>query len=197
MHFRPLIALLLLATASCAVEGPFIWADQLPSSRAHPEPNSAIAAGDLLNVRVWNQDGLSGRVRVGPDGKTSLLFINEIVAAGKSPAQLGKEIQYRLEGYFAKPVVSVAVEESKPIMISVLGEVTHPGSYAFSASASVLQALASAGGLTDFAGTDRIFVVRTTQGAVDRIRFSLKSLTGTVGLAPLFELRAGDVVVVE
>jgi polysaccharide export outer membrane protein len=75
--------------------------------------------------------------------------------------------------------------------------VTHPGSYALADSATVLQALASAGGLTDFAATDRIFVLRRTHGLVDRIRFTFKSLTGTSGLAPLFELRAGDVVVVE
>jgi polysaccharide biosynthesis/export protein len=197
MKLRALVSLAFLSTASCAAESPFIWVDQLPSSRARAEPNSAIEEGDLLNIRVWNQDGLSGRVRVRPDGRISMLFINEIDAEGKSPAQLAKEIEYRLENYFAKPIVSVSVEESKPISIAVLGEVTHPGSYALTESASVLQALASAGGLTDFAKTDRIFVLRRTKRSVDRIRFTLASLTGTAGLAPLFELRAGDVMVVE
>ncbi len=197
MRLRLLISLLFLSAVGCASEGPFTWADQMPSNRVRLESNSAIQEGDLLNVRVWNQDGLSGRVRVRPDGKISLLFINEIDAAGKSPAQLSKEIEYRLENYFAKPIVSIAVEESKPISIAVLGEVTHPGSYALTDSASVLQALASAGGLTDFARTDRIFVLRRTHGTVDRIRFTFNSLTGTSGLSPLFELRAGDVLVVE
>jgi polysaccharide export outer membrane protein len=191
------IALIVLSVAGCAAEGPFIWADKVPSSRARAEPSSEIETGDLLNVRVWNQDGLSEHVRVRADGRISMLFIHEIDAAGKSPAQLGKEIEYRLENYFAKPVVSISVEETRPISISVLGEVTHPGSYALADSATVLQALASAGGLTDFAATDRIFVLRRTHGLVDRIRFTFKSLTGTSGLAPLFELRAGDVVVVE
>jgi polysaccharide export outer membrane protein len=91
--------------------------------------------------------------------------------------------------------VTVTVEETTPASVSVLGEVTRPGTYPLDPSAGVLQALAAAGGLTEYAGKSSIFVVRRAPPA--RVRFAFASLVQADSRAASFRLRAGDVVIVE
>jgi polysaccharide export outer membrane protein len=91
--------------------------------------------------------------------------------------------------------VTVIVEDSTPT-ISVLGEVAKPGPQALQRDTGIADVLAAAGGLTTFAHKDRIFVIRSSPQPV-RIHFTYEALTKGIGRAPLFRLRAGDVVVVE
>jgi polysaccharide export outer membrane protein len=128
----------------------------------------------------------------------SLPFLNDVEAAGKTPVQLAGELESGLKSVILNPKVTVAVEESKPptLSISVLGEVARPGLESLEPGAGVAQALAAAGGLTVFAHKDRIYVVR--RGArPTRIHFTYAALTRSIGRAPSFRLRTGDVVVVE
>jgi polysaccharide biosynthesis/export protein len=94
------------------------------------------------------------------------------------------------------PRVMVVLEETKPLAVAVMGEVVHAGMYTLIPGAGVAEALASAGGLTEFAHRDRIFVVRRTPQLV-RIRFTYSALVGGSGKAPTFRLQNGDVVVTE
>ncbi len=180
-------------TAGCASAGQFVWIGD------YQEPSGAafkILPGDLIYVRVLNQDAVSGRQRVREDGKISLPFLNDVDAAGYAPSALAQQLQARFKDYFTLPVVSVAVEERKAISIPVVGEVAKPGVYPFDASPTVLQVLALSGGLTDFARRDRIFVLRN-QPAPVRIRFEWRALSRAEGPAAAFRLQAGDAVVVE
>jgi polysaccharide export outer membrane protein len=180
---------------SCAHQRPFVWVD---AARDIPvrEQGYTIGVGDVLSVRVWNQDAMSSHVRVRADGRVSLPLIGDVVATGKAPAALATELEGGLKQYVREPKVYVIVEESKPLSVSVIGEVARPGLYPLEMGSGLAQALASAGGLTAFAHKDGLFVIRAaTKGP--RIRFRYDDVTQNVGNAASFVLRSGDVVVVE
>ena len=150
----------------------------------------------MLSIQVWEQGQMSGRMRVRSDGRISLPFINDIEAAGKTPRALAADLENGLKTVVLTPRVTVVVEESKPLTISVMGEVAKPGPQTLERDTGVAHALAAAGGLTNFAHKDRIFVVRTSPKPV-RIHFTYDSLTRAEGSASTFRLKPGDVIVVE
>ena len=190
---------LMLATVSgCShSSGAYVWVDQaqVPLSTAGAY---TIGAGDVLSVQVWNQDRMSSRTRVRVDGNVSLPLIGDLPVAGRTVEQTARTIEQRLEEtkLVVGPRVTVLLEESHPLSVGVLGTVTRPGMYTLESGAGVAEALASAGGLTEFARKDHIYVVRrvpTTQ----RIRFTFDDIAQARGRAPTFRLQSGDVVVVE
>ncbi len=199
------IALALAAaslTAGCTHVGEFVWVDAYKESAEATRPGYVISRGDVIFVRVWNQEGMSGKARVRADGMISLPFVNDVEAAGLEPTALARRLQTKLKEFVVNPVVAVSVEEPVPFEVSVVGEVMKPGVYRLEQDASVLKALASAGGLTQLAGRDRIFVLRTRARTDDsptplRIRFTYQALAHAEGAAARFRLRPGDVVVVE
>jgi polysaccharide export outer membrane protein len=158
-----------------------------------------IATNDLLQVRVFQQDNVSSRVRVRADGKISLPFVNDWLAAGKTPTVLALELQTRLKDFLTNPVVTVSLEESRPLTVSVVGEVVRPGTMTLEPGSGVLQALASAGGLTDFAQREGIFVLRSVgpQVPTARIRFTWDALSRGESKASKFTLNPSDVIVAE
>lgn len=187
-------ALLGLPTlASCASTSPYVWVSDLPQARVAGD--YVIATGDVLAIKVFNQENMSTRARVRSDGKIALPFLGDVAVRGKSPAAVSKELARRLAQYVISPGVTITVEETLPTSVSVLGEVTRPGLYTVEESAGVLQALAVAGGLTDYASHESIYVMRRTPA--QRIRFTYASLTDSQSPAATFRLRAGDVLVVE
>ncbi len=202
--------LLLAATlflASCSGAGSFVWVHDLPpdlASRGNDE-SYVIRDGDLVNVRVFNQEALSTRSKVRSDGRIAMPVLGDVEFRGRRPSVLRGELEARLKGYVNAPSVTVSVEEFQPITVSVLGEVTKAGSYPLDPRASVAQVLASAGGLTDFANKDRIFVVRTPRAAPAapshgpplRVRFTYEGISRGDTASSSFVLQDGDVVVVE
>lgn len=182
-----------VALAACGGTGHYVWVDDLPE--AQRGDIYRIATGDVLNVRVYNQESLSTHAKVRSDGRIAVPFIGDVEVAGKTPAVVSREIEAKLKTYVVKPTVTVTVEESQPTKVSVLGEVAHPGVYTVDRSSGVLQALAAAGGFTDFASRKSIYVVR--RAPTQRIRFSYSALLDGDKRAERFRLRTGDVVVVE
>jgi polysaccharide biosynthesis/export protein len=170
-----------------------------------PDPSSAsreyvIGIGDVLNIQVYTPDQrderVSGRMSVRADGRISIQFINEIEAAGKTALKLASDIENGLKSQIRQPLVTVTVEVSSPLSISVLGEVTKPGVTSLPPNAGVADALAAAGGLTQFAHKSRIYVVRPRPQPT-RIHFTYDSLTKSAGKASQFRLQPGDVLIVE
>ncbi|WP_338872692.1 exopolysaccharide export protein EpsY [Myxococcus stipitatus] len=191
-------AALLLVTSACGGLGKYTWVDDYQEKPPPLDASYRIASGDLLNIRVWNQESLTTQARVRDDGRISLLFLDDVEAAGHSPAMLSQQIQTRLKDYINHPVVTVALEMARPIKVTMMGEVNRIGPLEIEVGASLLQALAGAGGFTEYAHDDRIFVMRQEDGqAALRIRFRYKDLIHAEGRAPTFRLRPGDVVVVE
>jgi polysaccharide export outer membrane protein len=193
------VLVLALSLSACKTQAPYVWADALPTPADPVEKAYVIQTGDQLSVRVWGQETMSARTKVRPDGRISLPFLDDVDAAGSTPAALSKRIQARLKEFVVNPVVTVSLEELRLINVGVLGEVARPGQFQFDPGVGVLQALAAAGGMTPFADKDAIFVVRKrTEGSPpERIRFTYQSLTGAQGRASSFRLQGGDVVVVE
>jgi polysaccharide biosynthesis/export protein len=183
--------------AACAgASGNFTPISAYQEPAATPTSGYIIQPGDVLQVRVFNQPDMSAKAKVRDDGKISIPFLNDVVAAGFTPNALAAQLQQRLKEFINAPVVTISLEEARPFSVSVLGEVNKPGVYAVPLGSGVLQALAAAGGFTQYAARDRIFVVRETPQRA-RIKFQFDELTQAEGKAANFHLRPGDTVVVE
>ncbi len=198
LRFGPLLATLLLLSA-CYKPGRFVWVDDYRESQTPQDESYLIRKGDLLTINVWNQRDISSRLRVRDDGRISLPLLNDVDAAGQTPAALARAMEQKLKDLVANPVVTVMVDEAQPIKIAVLGEVRSPGKKLLDAGAGLLQALSEAGGFTDYARDDAIYVLRKEAGyqTPARIRFTYEALTRNEGTAAAFRLKTGDVVVVE
>jgi polysaccharide export outer membrane protein len=189
-----------VALAACAApKGDFIWVDDFAPERGAAPAEYTIAPGDLVSVQVWDNEKLSTRARVRSDGRISMPLLTEVTVAGKAPKQVAADVERALkeQNYVVNPRVNVLVEEMTPLTVSVLGAVARAGTYALAqGGGGVAEALASAGGLTDFAHKDRIFVIRRVPQPI-RIRFTFAALTAQTGRAATFRLMPGDVVVAE
>jgi len=188
------VSMLLGGTSGCSSPGAYIWVNDLPQRAPQAGPY-VIGPGDLLDIKVRNDDRVSTKARVRQDGQVTLSMVGDIEARGRTPARLAYEISLRLRPYIKEPGVTVSVEEAVPMTITVVGEVARPGVFTMSASSGVLQALANAGGLTEYADRDEIFVIRKNPAL--RIRFTYEALTQNDASATGFVLVNGDVVTVE
>lgn len=180
--------------------GNYVWVDAFtdPGGASAPENAYTITSGDMLNIRVYNQDTISTRGRVGPDGNIAIPLAGEVVAKGLPPAVLSRQIEARLKPFIVAPSVAIIVEEAQPVKVAVVGEVAHPAVLAVTAGTGVLQVLALAGGITEYANRDRIFVLRERPAHEPiRIRFTYHDLTRGVGRAGVFHVVSGDTVIVE
>jgi len=188
------------ASAGCAHRADrFVWVDQIPEPQVAAAPGEYhLTAGDVVSVQVFNHSEMSGRARVREDGKLSIPLLGDVNADGRSPNELAHDIETTLgkQNLVVGTRVTVSLEERAPLRVAVLGEVAHPGLFALDPDAGVAEALASAGGFTEFAHRDRLFVIRRQPTQV-RIRLTYEDLVRARGRAAQLRLRAGDVVVVE
>ncbi len=194
------LAIVVLSLAGCGSAGAYLWVDEVPATEVvDPGPRQyVIAAGDVLSIRVYNQDAISTRGKVRPDGKIGVPLAGEVDAGGRRPVELAREIEAQLKPFVVAPAVVVSVEEVQPIHVAVLGEVARPGVYALEPGAGVLQAMAIAGGATDFADRDGIYLLRKRAAQPPlRIRFSYAKLAGGEGRGAGLTLVAGDVLMIE
>jgi polysaccharide export outer membrane protein len=188
-------------TSACSSSQPYVWVAQVPLDRFGGTAEDRIGVDDLISVRVYAQELMSARGHVRPDGTLSMPLLGEVPVAGKRPSELGRELEEQLKqrGFVVAPSVTVAIEESAPLRITFVGEVRRPGTIKLEGPVNVVQGIANAGGLTEFASGSRIFVVRTgtPNREVQRIRFRYDDLVAGEPHATAFRLRSGDVVVVE
>jgi len=184
---RLIFLALLLAIASLPAT-----ADEAPAA----VERYRIQPGDVLMVSVWKEQDLQSEVLVQPDGGLSFPLAGEVMAAGKSIADLRTELAARLEHYIPKPVVTVAVRTIGGNRIYVLGKVLRPGEYPFSKPVDVMQALSLAGGTAPFAAVNDIVVLRRENGEQQSIRFRYAEVERGRELAQNILLKSGDTVVV-
>jgi polysaccharide biosynthesis/export protein len=160
------------------------------------DPSYVIGPDDVLSILFWRDKDTSTDVVVRPDGKITLPLLNDIVAAGLSPEQLRVSIQKAAEQYFQDPNVSVVVKAVNSRRVYVTGSVNKPGPYLLTSKTTVLQMLAQAGGLGDFAKKDKIAVMRTVNGQTQLFKFNYKDVIEGKRLEQNIELRPGDTIVV-
>lgn len=186
---------LLPLLAACGHTAPYTWVQRMPREQA-PQSVSTINIGDVVDVRVFGQPDVSSKGVVRADGTLMLPLLGSVNLVGQRPEDAAQQLEERLTKFVIKPEVTVVIESSK-LNIAVLGEVKVAGVVELDAPANVLEALAKAGGMTDFADEDSIFVLRKMGPQTVRVRFTYAQLTGAEPAAINFRLRYGDVVVVE
>jgi polysaccharide export outer membrane protein len=187
------LALTLVLAGCGGTTGPYIWVNEMPQAVHGDE--FVIRDVDTVSVRVYNQDAISTHERVRSDGKITVPMAGEITVRGRKPSEIAKELEVKLKSVVVAPVVTVSVDQSAQVLIPVIGEVKNAGTFTIDSGASVLVALADAGGLSDYASSDRIFVLR--KGLDRRVRFRISDLRAGDPRAVGFGLMAGDMVVVE
>lgn len=139
------------------------------------DPNRyVIGAEDSLQISVWKDPTLSGTVPVRPDGMISLNLIGDLKAAGLTPMALSADISQRLKKYIQDPVVTVVVLGVNSQRIFAVGEVNKVGPIMLTPGMTPLQAIVSAGGLTQFANSKHIYILRTIAGKQEKIPFNYK-----------------------
>jgi polysaccharide export outer membrane protein len=181
------------APAAPAPTGTSGRADVRPQPAPPATSTYQLGAGDKLNIVVHRDEQLTGPVQVRPDGKITMPLIGDIEAAGKTTSELRDAIAKSLEEYVNNPVVTVVVVEAMAPLAYVMGEVNQAGSIPLHSDLTVLQALALAGGLTDWANTRNIRILRKSSSGVQTITFNYKDAIN--GGRPVY-LRAGDTIVV-
>ena len=169
-----------------------------PPQRAHAEGREDYEIGpeDVLDIAVWNNTAISRTVPVRPDGKISLPLLNDVQAAGFTPMLLRNVLIKKLAEYMPTPEVSIIVREVRSFKVSIIGEIKTPGRYEFKSRTTVLDALAQAGALNDFASRTRIFVLRPDGTTMKRIPFSYNKVVAANGEHENFFLEPGDIIVV-
>jgi polysaccharide export outer membrane protein len=163
---------------------------------ATSDPNYVIGPQDVIDVNVWKEPDISRTVPVRPDGKISLPLLNDVQAAGMTPAQLGNQITASLKKYVTNPQVTVIVTAINSQRIYVLGEVTRPGAFPLLPGTTVLRGLSSAGGFTQFAKMKGIYVLRLENGKQVKYPFNYKDVVGGKHPEQDILLKAGDTIVV-
>jgi polysaccharide export outer membrane protein len=160
------------------------------------DPNYVIGAQDVLDVSVWKEPEVSRIVPVRPDGKISLPLLNDVQAAGLTPAQLAAQITESLKKYVTSPQVTVIITTINSQRVYILGEVTRPGAFPMLPGMTVMQALSSAGGFTPFAKMKSIYVLRQENGKKVKYPFNYKEAISGKNAEQDILLRAGDTIVV-
>jgi polysaccharide export outer membrane protein len=182
------------AVLGCATERPFVWVQDLPPARA--DADGTINPRDTIAVVILDQPAMSGEFVVHDDGAYLQPTLGNVMVQGRSPAEIAADLQRRLTGMIVNPRAAVSIVHVATIRVSVVGEVRTPGPYELNRDRTLAGALAAAGWLTDFAGRDRVFVVRHGDGET-RVRFPVRDVTAPDSRSARFRLRDGDVVVVE
>lgn len=153
-----------------------------------------IGPDDKLAVLFWRDESMTADVTVRPDGKISLPLLNEVHVAGLTPEQLRTFIIGAAKKFVADPTVSVVVREINSRKVYITGLVSHPGAYSLTAPTTVLQLIAIAGGLTDFADTKKITIIRA--GQKEPLKFNYEDVRRGKNLQQNILLKVGDTVVV-
>ena len=198
-YFKSILVMLVLIlvgvsliVSSTAVLGQ----EDVPGARKKIVEDYRLGAGDLVQVVVWKNEDVSGAFRVRPDGKFSMPLIGDILAEGSTTDGVSMQVEQKLKLFIESPYVSTIVVEAASNRIYILGEVANPGAYTIDGSLTVLQALALAGGFTEFAGKEKMVLVRGIGEVQRNIKLSYSRILRTPGEESNPIMERGDTLVV-
>ena len=186
-----------LLLAACATTGP---APVLPEA-AQPAGGTdyIIAPGAVLNVFVWQHPDLSTTVPVRPDGKISTPLVEDMVAAGKTPTELARDMEEVLARYIRQPTVNVIVQSAAPSFqqqVRVVGQAANPQALAYSDGMMLLDVMIQVGGLGPFAAGNRAKLVRRTADGPIEITVRLDDLLNAGDMRQNVVIQPGDVIII-
>jgi len=157
-----------------------------------------LTAGDKLRIEVYKDDRLSQSLQIRPDGKITLPLVGDIPAAGRTSMELRDSITTALKEYITNPVVTVIVVETTPQVVYVTGEVNKPGALTLAnGHMSIVQAIAMAGGFTDFAKRKDVLVMRKNSRGMETLHFNYKEAVDNENRREPLHLMPGDTVIVK
>ena len=167
-----------------------------PSNLLPTSPGYVIGSEDVLKISVWKETELTNTVTVRPDGKISVALLGDVQATGLTPMQLANHISDKLKQYISDPRVTVVVNTINSRKVFILGEVLHTGSYNLMPQMTVLQALSSAGGFSQWADLKGIYVLRTENGKQTKLKFNYRQVIKGHNVNQNVALKPGDTIVV-
>jgi polysaccharide export outer membrane protein len=191
-----LFALTLCALVSaCGTISAEEAAEQAPPPAEH---EYIIGPGDTIQVFVWRNEELTATVPVRPDGKISTPLVEDMVAVGKSPSKLARDIEAVLAEYIRQPQVNIIVSEAVSTFsqVRVIGQVVTPQGIPYREGMTVMDAILAVGGLGPFAAGNRAKLVRNEGGKPTEVRIKIEDLVNKGDLSQNLALRPGDVIVV-
>jgi polysaccharide biosynthesis/export protein len=191
-----IVATGLIGVAACAPTGP---AAAPVSATPNETANYIIGPGDTLQISVWHNAELSIAVPVRPDGRISTPLANDVVAAGRTPEELGHDLEARLKKFVADPLVTVIVSNfigPYNQQVRIIGEAVAPKAIPFQAHMTALDAMIAAGGLTPFAAGNRTKIVRKIDGKEVTSTVRLSDLLKDGDLSANTDLHPGDIIII-
>ena len=167
-----------------------------PAGKPH-DASFVIGKDDVLAINVWKEPEVSRSLPVRSDGRISLPLVGEVQAAGRTPLQLEEEISDKLRSFITEPEVTVMVQQINSEKFNILGQVAKPGSFPLTTAATVLDAIAAAGGFRDFAKQKGVYILRqSSNGSEARIPFNYKDVIKGKSPEQNIKLQPNDTIVV-
>jgi polysaccharide export outer membrane protein len=170
-----------------------------PAAPAGDTSKYIIGPGDTLQVSVWHNPELSTTVPVRPDGRISTPLVTDVEAAGRTPEELGHDIEARLKKYVSDPLVTVIVSSfvgPYSQQVRIVGEAAQPKALPYLAHMTVLDAMITVGGLTPYASGNRAKLVRKVNGKETETTLRLSDLLKSGDLSANTELQPGDIIII-
>lgn len=155
-----------------------------------------VHAGDILSISIWNEESLERELQVLPDGTVSFPLAGVITVEGKAPKDIQNELIKKLADFIPDAEVNVSVKSASGNSVYVIGQVKKPGQFIMLQPMDVMQILSLAGGLTAFAKTNDILILRRNNGVSDAIEFRYGDIEDGDNLEKNYLLKTGDVIVV-
>jgi polysaccharide biosynthesis/export protein len=183
------------ALSGCAALNGYPPAPQTVETQDH---RYKIGPLDTLNILVWRNPELSATVSVRPDGRISAPLVEDLMAAGRNPADLSREVEKVLAKFIRDPVVTIIVsgyQGTYPEQIRIVGEAARPQSVPYRQQMTVLDVMIQAGGLTDFADGNGAVLVRGSEGG-KQYSVRLKDLLKRGDISANVAVKPGDIVIV-
>ena len=159
-------------------------------------PGYVIGTDDMLSIVFWKDKEMSADAQVRPDGKIALPLINDVMAAGLTPDQLREKITEESKRFMEDASVTVVVRQINSRKVFITGEINKPGTYPLTTPVTVIQLIAMAGGLREYADAKNIVIMRSENGKPRRLPFNYKNIIEGKNLQQNIELKPGDTVVV-
>jgi polysaccharide export outer membrane protein len=185
-----------LIVLSCLSLSLPLAAQSLEPPKSLGDPLYIIQSNDILQIFVWKEPNLTGKVLVRPDGRISFPLVQDMQAAGLNPGQLKEKIERTLKEYIEVPNVTVMVDTIQSYRVFVNGRVAKPGAITNEKPISVLQALSLAGGFLEFANTSEIVIIRGSGEDSTLYRFNYPEVIRGKNFNQNMPLKSGDVVIV-
>ena len=180
-----------------AILGLLLFAhSSLMAQDSSPVVDYLIGPGDILNISVWKDEALTRQCVVLPDGKIAFPLIGQIPAAGRTVADISKELEQKLARFVPGVDLNVAVHQVNSLIVYVIGRVNSPGRFVLNTDVNVLQALAMAGGLNPFAKRGDIKIFRDAGGGTKVLFFDYDQVADGKDPRQNIKLKRGDVIVV-